>query len=77
MNFELFDFHCWVLIQILKASLRDKQVKEEVVEKVKFAGKVDEVVKTFKDGKMTAEELGHCIVKYYESRKYVQINKNV
>ena len=52
-------------------------MKEEVVEKVKFAGKVDEVVQSYKNGKMSAEQLGHSIVKYYANRKYVQVNKNV
>ena len=45
----------------MKASLRDKQVKEQLLQKIRFANKVEDFVTKFKNGEMTAEELGNSI----------------
>ena len=53
--------HSFYEKQILKASLRDKQVKEQLLQKIKFANGVEDFVTKFKNGEMTAEELGKSI----------------
>ena len=49
------------MTQILKASLRDKQLKEQLIEKIKFASAVDQLMTEFKQGNIGAEELGQMV----------------
>ena len=45
----------------MKASLRDKQVKEQLLQKIRFANGVEDFVTKFKNGEITAKELGERI----------------
>jgi len=51
-------------------ALRDKQLKEQLLEKLHFASRVDKMVYRLQNGNINAEELGYSIASDFESRKF-------